>query len=317
MSVYHRLVRLCYLGGVGVVCGVVYHFEGAVGHFYLVDNGRRGRDDVEVVFTLNALLDYLHVEEPEESAAEAESQRDGGLRLEAQRSVVELELFQRVAEVYVLCAVRRVDAAEHHRVYLAVAGKRLFRRSVSGSYSIADLGLTDGLDGSRDVSDLARLESGAGHKLGGAHNSGLHNGEFRAGRHHSDTVAGLNGAFLYPDVGDNALVAVVVAVEYQCLERSLSVSLRRGYGLHHRLHYRVDIDTHFRGYFGGVLGGNAYYVLYLLLDLLGVRGGEVYLIDDRDHLQVVFYCEVGIRKGLRLDALGGVNDEQSALARNQ
>ena len=257
------------------------------------------------------------MEKPEESAAEAESQCDGGLRLEAQRSVVELELFQRVAEVYVLCAVRRVDTAEHHRVYLAVAGKRLFRRSVSGSYSIADLGLTDGLDGSRDVSDLARLESGAGHKLGGAHNAGLHNGEFRAGRHHFYAVAGLNGAFLYPDVGDNALVAVVVAVEYQRLERSLSVSLRRGYGLHHRLHYRVDIDTHFRGYFGGVLGGNAYYVLYLLLDLLGVRGGEVYLIDDRDHLQVVFYCEVGIRKGLRLDALGGVNDEQSALARNQ
>ena len=66
---------------------------------------------------------------------------------------------------------------------------------------------------------------------------------------------------------------------------------------------------------GAVLGGNADYVLYLLAcTRSGVGGGQVYLVDDGNNLQIVVYREIGIRKRLRLDALRGVNDEQRALA---
>ena len=82
VRVDNGFIRLRYLGWIRVVCGVVYHLHGAVSHLYLVYNGGRGGDDVEVVFALDTLLDYLHVEQSEESAAEAESQRNGGLRLE-------------------------------------------------------------------------------------------------------------------------------------------------------------------------------------------------------------------------------------------
>ncbi|CCY18709.1 1-deoxy-D-xylulose 5-phosphate reductoisomerase [Eubacterium sp. CAG:786] len=48
-----------------------------------------------------------------------------------------------------------------------------------------------------------------------------------------------------------------------------------------------------------------------------MRRGKVYLVYYRHDLQVVFYCEIGVGKGLRLYSLGSVNDEQSALARHQ
>ena len=79
----------------------------------------------------------------------------------------------------------------------------------------------------------------------------------------------------------------------------------------------MDIYAHLRGDLRCVLGGNAYYVLDLLLDLLGVRGGQVYLVDDRNYFKVVFDCEIGVGKGLRLDSLRSVNDEQGSLAGNQ
>ena len=54
----------------------------AVGLVDVVDDARRGRDEVEVVLALEALLDDLHVEQAEEAAAEAEAERLGRVGLE-------------------------------------------------------------------------------------------------------------------------------------------------------------------------------------------------------------------------------------------
>ena len=62
----------------------------AVGQQYLVDHGRGARDQIEVVFALQALLHDVHVQQAEEPAAEAEAERGRDLRLEVQRRVVEL-----------------------------------------------------------------------------------------------------------------------------------------------------------------------------------------------------------------------------------
>jgi hypothetical protein len=51
----------------------------------LVDDARRGDDEVEVVLALKALLHDLHVEEAQEAQAEAEAQRVGGLGLVRER----------------------------------------------------------------------------------------------------------------------------------------------------------------------------------------------------------------------------------------
>ncbi len=82
----------------------------AVGLVDLVDDARRRRDEVQVELALEALLDDLHVEEPQKPAAEAEAERLGRVGLVGEGGVVQVELLQRVAEGRVVRAVGREDA---------------------------------------------------------------------------------------------------------------------------------------------------------------------------------------------------------------
>ena len=91
----------------------------------VVDDARRGRDEVEVELALEALLDDLHVEQPEEAAAKAEAERLGRVGLEVERRVVHLQLLERVAQVAVVRGVRREDAREDHRLHFLEAGEGL------------------------------------------------------------------------------------------------------------------------------------------------------------------------------------------------
>ena len=85
-------------------------------------------EQVEVELALEPLLDDLHVQEPEEAAAEAEAERGRGLRLVEEGRVVEPQLLERVAQLRVLVGVHRVEPREHHRLDLLEAGQRLRRR---------------------------------------------------------------------------------------------------------------------------------------------------------------------------------------------
>ena len=58
-------------------------------------------------------------------------------------------------------------------------------------------------------------------------------------------------------------------------------------------------------------------LLDLLPHALGVGGGEVDLVDDGDDLVVVLDRLVDVGQRLRLDALGGVDHQQRALARGE
>ena len=72
-----RLLALQNFGGVGVIQrgidlnGLAARLRDAV------DDVRRGRDEVEVVFALQALHDDLHVQQAQKAAAEAEAEGDG------------------------------------------------------------------------------------------------------------------------------------------------------------------------------------------------------------------------------------------------
>ena len=68
---------------------------------------------------------------------------------------------------------------------------------------------------------------------------------------------------------------------------------------------------------GGVHGRDADDVLDLLRDPVGVSGGEVDLVDDRDDLEVVVDREVGVGQRLGLNPLGGVHHQHRPLAGGQ
>ena len=66
-----------------------------------------------------------------------------------------------------------------------------------------------------------------------------------------------------------------------------------------------------------LVGGDRERLLDLVAHALGVGGGQVDLVDDRDDLEVRVHRQQRVGDRLRLDALRGVDDEQHALARLQ
>ena len=79
----------------------------------------------------------------------------------------------------------------------------------------------------------------------------------------------------------------------------------------------MDVQAVFGGDAGGVQGGDADDILHLVGHPLRVGGGEIDFVDDRDDLQVVVHRQVGVGKGLGLDALAGVHHQHRPLAGGQ
>ena len=67
--------------GSGMSTRVVQLLHHAVGAVHAIDDGWRGRDQIEVEFAGQPLLDDLQVQQAQETAAEAEAEGGGGLRV--------------------------------------------------------------------------------------------------------------------------------------------------------------------------------------------------------------------------------------------
>ena len=162
-----RLFDLRDAAGVGHLRGRVDLDHLAVGRRHAVAHAGRGRDQVEIEFALESLLHDLHVQQAEKAAAEAEAERDRGLGLVEERGVVQAQLVERVAQLFVLVGLDGVEPGEDHRLDLLKAGERLFGRARGLGDRVADLHVGHGLDRGRQEADLADREavdaaSGAG-----------------------------------------------------------------------------------------------------------------------------------------------------------
>ncbi len=153
---------------VGHVGGVV-HLASPAPSVSVTSNStdRHRRQQLQVVLALQALAHDVHVQQAQEAAAEAEAERVGGLRLPRQRRVVERQLLERVAQVRVVVGVDREQAAEDHRLDLAVARQRLGgfagdarlpAAGLRGRQRVADAQLRHVLDARDQVADLARRQ---------------------------------------------------------------------------------------------------------------------------------------------------------------
>ena len=117
---------------------------------HVVLDAGRGGEEVQVVLALEALLHDLHVEQAEEAAAEPEAERLGGLRLVGERGIVQRQLLERVAQLgEVVWSSTGIEAAEDHRLGLAVAGQRLGAARRLRGDRVADLQSRHVLDAGR------------------------------------------------------------------------------------------------------------------------------------------------------------------------
>ena len=132
---------------------VIFSFSAL--QLYLVYNGRSRGYKVKIKFTLKSFLNDLHVQKAEEAATESKSERDRRLGLENERGIVELQLFKRIAQIAVLCAVGGINTGIYHGEHLLKSGKRLGSRGVVKGYRITHARVAHVLDTGGYVTYLA------------------------------------------------------------------------------------------------------------------------------------------------------------------
>ena len=207
-----RLLDVLDGGGVRHHHRVVEDVLHPVGGEHLVDDGRVGGEDVEVVLAAQALLDDLHVQQAEEAAAEAEAQGGRTLGRVGQGRVVDRQFRQRRLELFVVGRVERVDAAEDHRADLLEARDRLLGGVAGERDGVTDLHVRDFADIDDDVTDRAWTEFVLRLHLRREDADFLDDGA-HAVIHQLDRLAGLERAGEDADVADDALVGIEQRIE--------------------------------------------------------------------------------------------------------
>ena len=220
---------------------------------------------------------------------------------------------QGVAQQAVLVGFDRVEAGEDHGLDFLETGQWLGGGIPVIDDGVPDLGVGDGLDIGEEEADLAGGELVA--------RSGF--GRLVAQAFHVECLAVGPEPDLLPEPqpavhdareDDDAAVGIEPGIEDEGAEGSVG----RAFGRRHQ----VDDVLENVVYAGALLGAGEDGVpriqsddgLDLLADALGLGGGQVDFIDDRDDFQVVVQRQVGVGEGLRFHALRGVHHQQRALA---
>ena len=273
-----------------------------------------GADQVEVKLALEPLPHDLHVEQPEEPAAEAEPERDRRLGLVMQRRVVELQLRERVAQLFELPGVGGIQTREHHRRDVTIARQQR---------DVAVLGVEHRVPGARfphpanvgdEVPHFPRLEllGRLVAELQVPHLVDLvHVVAVRAER---DPHPGPEHAVDHPDARDGAAIAVVIRVEDEGTKRGVAAPAWRRDPQHHLLEQVGNAGSLLRRDPEDLFGLRADQVAELLRPAVGLRAGQVDLVEHGEDLEPGVEREEQVRDGLRLDALGGVHDKDRSLA---
>ncbi len=161
-----RLAHLLNLAQFGQRRGVVHLHDRPIVFQYLIHYSGRCCNQVEIVLTLQPLLDNLHMQHAEKSAAKAESQRVRGLRFIKQGSIVQCELGQRIPEIFV---VIRGDS-KNTRVNLrldALESRQRRHVGLACMYErIANRCAVNILDTRHDIAHLTGLQQILGYALG-------------------------------------------------------------------------------------------------------------------------------------------------------
>ena len=110
---------------------------------------------MHAVLAFEALLDDVHVQQPEETASESEAQRLRDFRFVVKRGVVEVQLLERVAQGFVLVRLDRIQAGEHLRLDFFETRQGLAGRLIGVRERVAHLRRAQFLDAGDDESNFA------------------------------------------------------------------------------------------------------------------------------------------------------------------
>ena len=131
--------------------------------------------------------------------------------------------------------------------------------------------------------------------------------------HHPESLTFPDMAVKDADHGYDPTVLVEVGIEYERLERCRCIASRGRDQKHDALEQVMDALTRLAADQNGVVGGDGKVVLDLRLDLLGMRRGQVDLVDGRHDVKARVHGERRIGDRLGLHALRGVDHEDRTL----
>ena len=205
------------------------------------------------------------------------------------------------------------QAAEHNRDSRAETRQRILDRLAIVGDGVADARIGDFFDRGGKHADLAGAEFVHRRELGREHASAVHvvGG---IGAHHADALTFLEHTVYDTHQHNYAEIEVVPAVNQQCLERCIAVAFRRRQARDDRLQHLRHVQPGLGGNLDRVAGIKPDHILDLLLNLGGLGGGQIHLVEHRHNLVAVVDRLIDVRQRLRLDALARIDDQQRTLA---
>ncbi len=316
------LAHLLDTAGIGHLGRVLDLDDLAIALDHFVDHAGRGGDQVLVEFALQALLHDFHVQQAQEAAAKAEAQRLRDFRLELQGRIVELQLFQRIAQLVIFAGFGGVQTREHLGLDFLeagqglggraqIVGKLLFQRD-----GVAHLGCLEFLDAGDDVTHLAGAQRVARH-VGRSEHAQVVGFVGSARSHHLEALATLEFTIDHAHQHHDAHVSVEPAVDDHGAQLAIGIALGRRHLGNHGLQDLVDAHAGLGRAGNGIAGIDADDVLDLGLGVVGVGLRQIHLVENGRHLHAEIQRGIAVGHGLCLYALRGVHHQQRSLAGRQ
>ena len=254
------------------------------------DNTRCSRNQIQVIFTFQTFLYNFHMKQSKKSASETESQRNRCFRFIGQRSIIQLKFFQCITQIRIFSTVCGINAAEHHRLNRTVTGQRFFCGIRYNGHSITYTCITDSFDRCGNITHLTCIESFCGFQCCCTQKSTFNHRKFRTRCHQANGIAYFQLAFFQPHINDNTLIAVIVRVKNQRLQRFTVIPLRRRHQLHDLFHHVMNVNTDFRRNTRRILCRQADDIFNFLFDPFRIGTRQINFVDDRHNFQSGIQC---------------------------
>ena len=288
----------------------------AAGGEHFVDHRRRGGDQVQPVFALQTLLHDLHVQHAQKADTKTKAQGRGCFRLVVERGVVQAQLGQRIAKIFVVVRVDGEHACEHARLHLLEARHAFGTGIVGMGERIAHRCAVDILDAGNHIAHFADFQC-VQRLLLGRENADIVDLVLARGRHHLHAIALGQATVTNAYQRDHAQVVVEPGIHDQRLQRRLGVAFRRRYPSDDGFQ---DVGNAFAGLgrtqqpLGGIDTDD---VLDLLGHAIGIGRRQIDLVEHGQHFEILLDRGIGIGHALGFDTLGGIHHQQRPLAGKQ
>ena len=294
---------------VGHTTGVVHLLHIALLIIYMVGHVRYRSNHIHVKLTVQTLLHNLHVEQSEETATETKTQSQWRLRLESQRRIIQLQLFQRRAKIFKIFRLNRVHSGKHHRLHLLKPGNSLVTRTGNMCNGISHLHLFGSFDTGNYISYIPRTKFVTRHHIHFQHPYFIGIILFsRIEKLH--LVALANRAVFNLEISYNSTERVEYRVENQSLQRRLFIPFGMRNTFNHSSQYLFHSHTRFTGCTDYLLALATQQFNDFVLHFFGIGARHIAFIDNRNNLKVVFNGHIQIRDRLRLHSLRSIDNQQ-------